>query len=181
MEKELIEYKGHTIEIILDEDAESPDDWENEDKFLIFDHRQFSIQRKGYDPREIFSECWEKGECSYNNYWLFGVEAYIHSGVVLALKDEGDFPDRRWDVSFAGFILVQKGIKKWSVRRKQAEKAARSLIEAWNVYLSGEIYGYNIEETGDSCWGFYGKDYCIKEAKETIDRYKAKAPCPVEL
>jgi hypothetical protein len=46
------------------------------------------------------------------------------------------------------------------------------------MYLRGEVYGYEIvkkikcptchethEEDIDSCWGFYGLEYCITEAK----------------
>jgi len=88
-------------------------------------------------------------------YHIFGLEAYIHSGVVLALSREGGFPDRQWDVSQLGLVFAAK--KEWRMR-KSAEKAARGLVSTWNDYLSGNVYGYVVEPGGDSCWGHYG-DY----------------------
>ena len=101
------------------------------------------------------------------DYHIFGLEAYIHSGVVLALSREGNFPDRQWDVSQLGLVFVSK--KEWKTRAK-AREAALGLIEYWNSCLSGEVYGFVIEDseggTLDSCWGFFG-DYdenCLPDA-----------------
>jgi hypothetical protein len=129
--------------------------------------------------------CWdcgpeEKAELTTHpllkTYHVFGLEAYIHSGVVLALSREGDFCDRRWDVSQLGAVFVSK--KEWKTPKK-ARAAALSLIEEWNHHLSGEVYGYTIsratkcvscgkteEEELDSCWGYVGEvEYCKKEAE----------------
>ena len=45
MNYETIEYKGHTIEIDYDETPYSPDEWGNEDMFIVYDHRQFYVKR----------------------------------------------------------------------------------------------------------------------------------------
>lgn len=60
--------------------------------------------------------------------------------------------------------------------KKSAEKAARGLIETWNAYLSGDVYGivredYDKNKTrigGEECWGFYGYDYALKALKTDI-------------
>ena len=172
--KEIINYRGFDIEIIPDSHPQSPDEWDNEDCFLVYDHRQFSVERKGFDPREIYEAKKESGKKLYDGYWVFGVDAYIHSGVALSLANETNFPDRRWDVSTTGFALVKR-VKGWSWTEDNARKIARSIVEEWNDYLSGNVYGYNIEETGDSCWGFYGdydaKDGCLDEAKSVVDSH----------
>jgi len=72
------------------------------------------------------------------------------------------------------------------------KKIARDYCKAWDQYLSGDVYGYMIDgpleqkqdlcekcghvqreyeerEVLDSCWGFYGLDYCIEEAKGMVD------------
>lgn len=45
----------------------------------------------------------------------------------------------------------------------------RGEIDEFNAYLQGEVYGFVITgedgERLDSCWGFYGFDYCLEEAK----------------
>jgi len=103
-------------------------------------------------------------------YYTFGLEAYIHSGVVLALSYEGNFPDRRWDVSQLGIVFVKRVGRR---NYKTARKLAQGLIETWNDYLSENVYGFKImlgEKEIDSCWGFYGDtEDMIKECKSTID------------
>src|SRR3990172_6163906 len=83
-------YKGYTIKIIPDDNAESPDEWGNEDVFLVGYHRDFSVERN-----EIVTEgqCWaiftrnpdedekEVVDALRKQYHVFGLEAYIHSGV----------------------------------------------------------------------------------------------------
>lgn len=106
-------------------------------------------------------------------YHIFGLEAYIHSGVVLSLSQEGNFPDRQWDVSQLGLVFASK--EEFKTRTK-ARKAVLVLIETWNDYLSGDVYGYLIENTSGEesggCWGFYGYDHeksgLIESAKGEI-------------
>lgn len=106
-------------------------------------------------------------------YHIFGLEAYIHGGVALALSNEGNFCDRRWDVSQLGLVFVSKA--EWKTREK-AREAARGLIETWNQYLIGDVYGI-VKETYDkdkeqldheACWGFYGEEYALKALKTDI-------------
>lgn len=140
-----IDYKGYRIKIRQSEFSESPDDWGNDDIFLVYAHRQFDVRRKGFEPRDIYE--WlnseEKEFCNYSNYWIFPVDSYIHSGVHISLANTKDYPDRRWDVSTTGYILANKD--SWNTI-EDATKAAESLIEEWNQYLSGEVYGFIIEK-----------------------------------
>lgn len=174
---ETIEYKGLKIKIEQDQDAESPSAWGDNSLFLVANHRDFYVPEPGEkrcpsDPAELLE--WYK-----STHWIFPLEAYIHSGVRLAFGHEGNFPDRRWDVSQLGFIFAAK--KEWRLN-KSARKAAASLIETWNQYLTGDVYGYIVEDgepDEESCWGFYGYDYCVEQAKEQADsilahRLKAK-------
>lgn len=167
--EETINYRGIDIEIIQDEDPQRPDEWDN-DAFLVYDHRQFYVKKEGYDPREIF-EALQEGAKLYDGHWVFGVDAYIHGGVALSLANEAPFPDRSWDVSTTGFVLVKR-MKGWSWTKEKARDIAMCVVEEWDDYCQGNVYGYKIEETGDSCWGFYGdpeKSGIIDEAKASID------------
>jgi len=179
------EYKGYKINIYQDECAESPDDWGDDGLFLVGYHRDFYVDRKRTTRNKDTKEkiVVEKGisqelaRCIANSgkdeegednteakeyikkYHIFGLEAYIHSGVVLALTHEGNFPDRQWDVSQLGLVFVAK---KETRTRDKAKKLALGLIRTWNEYLSGDIYGYMIEnpdgEESGGCWGFWGYD-----------------------
>ncbi len=174
-----VEYKGCSIKIYQDEDAQSPDEWSNEDLFIVYDHRDFTIERKGFDPREIFENTQETQSMMFDGYHVFVLNAYIHSGVSLSLaRDRYPFTDQ-WDVSTTGYVLVKKQ-KGWSLRRSKSYQIAQSLVDEWNQYLSGDIYGFQSEDEDgkdiDSCWGFYGHDFeknglLNDHARPSIDSY----------
>lgn len=154
--------------IIQDEMAESPSAWINKDIFLVSGHRDF------YEPfpgeKGIDTQAYEKGYGEYKKtHRIFPLEAYIHSGVRLSLAGEGNFPDRQWDVSTVGSVFVSK----LEYNTKEiARKAALSLIEEWNMYLSGDVYGVVIEDEDgneiDYCWGYYGLEYAKIMAEEML-------------
>lgn len=182
--QEKTEYKGLSIRIEPDQDAESPDQWGNTDMFLVGFHREFAVNRDGFGlevARAVFDSDYADDESVADRakkikkeYHVFPLEAYIHSGVSLSIGGEGKFPDRQWDVSQLGAVFVEK--KQWR-KVESARKAARSLIETWNQYLSGDVWGYVVEdqdgESLDSCWGFYGRDEAIEAAKESADGHAA--------
>ena len=159
---EIIKYKGYEIEIHQDDDPESPNNWGDDERFVVFDHRQFYVERKGFDPQIIFED---NEKCK--GYHVFRCYAYIHSGVALSVGSHS-FPDGQWDVSFKGFWLIKRMRGTWT--RSQAYKAAKGFCETWNKYLSGDVWGYKSE--AGSCWNFYGdegKEQMIAEAKSEID------------
>ncbi len=162
-----IEYRGRAIEIIYDTYAVTPDEWGNGDLFLVYDHQDFFVERKGFDPTEIFESVSESGKMEYDGYHVFPVFAYIHSGVSLSVGYEIGQYRRSWDTSFKGFILASKTD---FTTREIGYDGAKALCEEWNQYLSGDVYGY---DTGtDSCWGYYGQEgmeNAISDAKANID------------
>jgi len=195
----------YTLKIERDDFSQSPDQWGNTDIFLVYDHRQFDVRREGFHPNAIFDHLqakewidkhkpetinesletesyFEDINGNYEEYWIFGVDAYIHSGVHLSLSNTKDYPDRRWDVSTTGYILADK---KEFKNEEMARNAAECLIDTWNQYISGDVWGYQIvkeitceccnnikEEIVDSCWGFYGEEYCKKEGESILEEYE---------
>ncbi len=161
----------YLIKIFPDDDGPNPNEDDDEYAFVVYDHRQFYVEKKGFNPRDIFKHL-QTGKKTYKGYWAFVVYAYIHSGVVLSVGGH-NFPDAQWDVSTTGFVLVkrEKGASK-----EKAMTIAKSVIEMWNQYLGGDCYGYEInridadgEETFvDSCWGYYGQEECMKEAESVL-------------
>jgi hypothetical protein len=166
--------------LVQDEDARSPDEDSDDNLFLVGYHRDFTVERDKIITKNqavaLFRN--DKEDEDYrqdlaDKYHLFGLEAYIHSGVVLSLSHEGNFPDRQWDVSQLGLVLVAK--EEWP-DEKEARKAALSLIETWNQYLSGDVYGivketYNKKKEQldhDSCWGYFGHEYALEALQADI-------------
>lgn len=133
--------------------------------------------------------------------FIFPVAAYIHSGIALSLGDGSRFPDQQWDVSrkaawmwtdkerFCKFCgeqnwmhVYDKESRSWRPAKDRDEFVeylrgeARSLLDVWQKWNDGEVYGYRTEtssvpykrlypdghtedEVGwddgeDSCWGF---------------------------
>lgn len=168
MDTEIILYKNHEIEIYSDELASSPDEWGNKESFLVYDHRSFLIKVEGFSPLDINDEIQRKKNDFYEGHFVFPVFAYIHSGITLSLTRLKYPFNCPWDTSLRGFILVLKGKGRYT--RKQARKIAELLIDEWNCYLSGNIYGYFTPY--GSCGGFYGNEgfeEAIFEAKQEID------------
>jgi hypothetical protein len=110
------------------------------------------------------------------SYWIFQLTMYSHSGVALQLGSRGFACDGGgWDTSRVGAVLVSK--KEWP-RSAKAEKAAQCLVQEWNNYLSGNVWGVitevfdaktkkRIDDECNSCWGYnYEYQEALKALKE---------------
>lgn len=171
---EKIMYKSIEISTFYDTDSESPDYWGNDDCFLVYDHRQFSVSVKGFEPEDIFSHISETKRLFYDGFFVFPVYAYIHSGISLSLGRDSYPFTCPWDTSLTGCILVKR--EKGAYTRKKAMQKAEGILNTWNEFLSGDVYGYNSEY--GSCWGFYGSEgykIMIEEAKMEIDYAQKQA------
>lgn len=147
----MTEYKlksGNILRIYPDEDAESPNTWGDTDKFLVYEHRHFTVPRKGFDVSDIFNplHTYRYGI----NYFIFPVEAYIHSGISLYLAS-GD-KQCVWDSTISGCILIKRdSLSDISDIKPEvlAKDAAQALIEAWNQFLRGDVYRFELIEPID--------------------------------
>ena len=164
---ETVEQDGFTLKLYQDTDPQSPEEYENPENgaFIVTTkNRYFQTIPEGYDVQAIGD--YLKTHKLYHNHEVFPLYAYIHSGVALSLGRLGQFADP-WDSGQIGWALVRRD----AVPKDKRYKAAEGVVETWNQYLSGDVYGYVIEEDGehlDSCWGFYGRDYAMTEAKEAL-------------
>lgn len=116
-----------------------------------------------------------------DNYVLLPVYMYEHGNIALSTSSFSC----PWDSGQVGYIYVSKEkvveeYGDWTAETvAQATKLLEGEVETYSQYLNGEVYGYVIEDGGGeeteegSCWGFYGMDYCIEEAKGMVD-YLAK-------
>ena len=167
--QETIEYKGLSIKLYQDEDAISPNDWDSGPDTGVFivttKNREFEVIPKGYSVDEITEHM--RTHKLYHGHKVYPLYAYVHSGVALSLGRQWPF-DCPWDSGQIGFVLVKRGI---GVR--DFDSAAQSVVETWNQYLSGDVWGISIQDSEDnvldSCWGFYGFEYAKKEAMEMAE------------
>lgn len=93
--------------------------------------------------------------------YRFPVYALVHGTSALSLTPF----TCPWDSGRSGTVTVDKDQVD---SEETAREVAKSHVEAFSQYIGGDVYGYEItDESGemlDSCWGFYGFDYCKREA-----------------
>lgn len=158
------------LRIYTDDNPESPRDWGDSEIFLVYNHRNFYVEVEGYKPIDIYNYLYNNFEnYKLNNYYIFTVYAYIHSGISLSLSHQGD----KFDVSSTGFILVDKNDFDFDLQRKHndelknlsdekiAEYYANNLITNWNNYLSGNVYRFELVN-----FKKYKKLYLFKNKEE---------------
>ena len=106
---------------------------------------------------------WEE---THNVYPLY---ALIHGGVVLSVTSDMKEYYMGFDSGQIGFVLVTKN----SGEIPDPFGYAKEMVEVWNQYLSGDVWGYTVtapdgEEV--SCWGIYGFDAAIQEALSEVGK-----------
>ncbi len=140
-------------------------------------------------PQDSYLEDWlmEDDERVLKYFHKFAIQLplylYDHSGITINTTGFSC----PWDSGQVGFIYVLKKdmLKEFSKKKMtkqlfaKAEKILKQEVETYDQYLRGDVYGFQIIEPDcednnlDSCWGFYGMEYCIQEAKSNAD-YWAK-------
>lgn len=174
------EKDGFRVRIIQDTDPMNPEEGDAP-VYLAHFHRQFE-----HVSDDLPFASMEGMSAFLDGDWredwaIFPVDSYIHGGIVLALvgSDEANsLPDRRWDVSRVGAILVRKD-GGWG---GSLYEVAEAHLKAWNQYLSGDVYGFVIDKASkcdccghvdhedvESCWGFYGSEDCKSEANAVAE------------
>ena len=151
-------------------DFETPRDWGNLGTMYCW-HRNYELGDKHPYKNCTPDEMLEIIKEDEGDTFMLPVYLYDHSGLRMST---GSFNDR-WDSGQVGFIYVSKKKvrEEYSCKRitkKLEEKVYKILeaeVETYDQYLSGQVYGFVVEDENenvlDSCWGFYGLDYCKEE------------------
>ena len=116
------------------------------------------------------------------DYYLY--DHSIQSVSTTPFSEQHGWQHASWDSGQVGWVYVSKErVRKdfgWKHITKNREdeivKILKCEVEAYNQYLLGEVYYYEIRnrhnDTIDSCYGFYESiDYVEKQAKEALDYY----------
>ena len=190
---ETIEYRGLEIKIFQDDYPEDPREWDNIGT-MVCDHGNYNLGDKKVSDVIDQENCnsWEDVQKElikeFDIAIILPLYLYDHSGLRMKIGSfQGYLPQghAEFDSGQVGFIYVtrEKVIYEYgnkNLTKKSIKKAADYLageIETYDNYLSGQVYGYSVEDIKkelitDSCFGYYGDtDYMIKEAKSNIDHY----------
>lgn len=184
-----MEYKGASIEILDDEFAESPRQW-GIGTILSVDNAN---EVEGHIVRRVREDvnCGRSEKDSLkaqfpDMVWFGRLYRYSHGADVWALHD--NFPDRRWDVSHAGYVVVTRDdIREWYGWQRMSKKREERLwsdisrqLDDFSNWSNGWVYGFRVEDSGveDLDYIFYGgynsTEEALDNAKAMLDDYLEK-------
>jgi hypothetical protein len=166
MDHETIELEHATIEIHRDDDPADPRrEHDNVGTMVCFHSRYRLGDDHEFTPESAREFIEEQGD---NILWL-PLYLYDHSGITISTAPFSC----PWDSGQIGFIYcTQKQINhEWNGDRDAARKYLFGEVSTYDQYLTGDIWGFVVkdehEEIVDSCWGFYGYEYCVSEARDS--------------
>jgi hypothetical protein len=182
---ETLEHRGLTIRIAPDDDPTSPRDWDNLGTMVCFHSRhnlgdRHSYRTSDFDERTIRQVLTDDGE---EPAVVLPLYLFDHSGISMRTDATAfrAFDSAGWDWGCVGFVYVSKAKVRAEyacqrISKKTLEKATQVLVsevETYDDFIQGNVYGYIVGDKSDdhldSCWGYYGLDDCIAEAKLSAD------------
>ena len=183
---ESVEIGKYRIDIIPDFEPQNPRVWDENFGTMVCFSRRYNLGDE-HDYKSGDYSGWEEIENAIvrneNVGAILPLYLYDHSGITINTTGFSC----PWDSGQIGFIFVSKekireeyGVKYVTQKvRDKAEKLLLGEVETYDQFLRGDIYGYRITNTEtdteiDSCWGFYGSDYCMEEAKGILHYYLKK-------
>ena len=162
---ETFEKNGYKVTIEQDSDPISPSEYQDTSAFIVTTrNRYFQVEGPNGETAQTISENMADWEETHHVYKL---NALIHSGVHLSITSDLKQYYMGFDSGQIGFVLITKDQSEIPHPFEYAE----GRIETWNQYLSGDVWGFTIEDGDennvDSCWGFYGFDTCKSAAMDS--------------
>lgn len=185
---------GLTLKIIADDDRESPRNWDNL-ATLCCDHGRYNLgdddahsdAADAIRASRHYRPSWEDGEgldfshgpdlykaiqrC--DDILTLPLYLYDHSGITMST---GPF-SCPWDSGQVGFAFItrKQALSEYGGKILTAATRAKALalivgeVETYDMYLTGDVWGYVLEdadgEQTDSLWGCYGLDYAREEGE----------------
>lgn len=179
----ITEIDGYTITISQDNDPINPrKDYDNAGKMVCW-HRRYNLgdEQPTESPDEFEANVLDKIE--KDGGVVLPLYLYDHSGITMSTAPFSC----QWDSGQVGWIYMDADTirKEWGGKSKRLTKAAREKarrcllgeVETYDKYLTGDVYGYNIdfnEDSLDSCWGYIGIESVKESAAEALAYYLNK-------
>lgn len=152
-----------TLMIYRDDMDESPRQWDNISTMICW-HKQYNLGDKhSYDNPSDFQNEWND-----KNAIILPLYLYDHSGITIS-TNPFSCP---WDSGQVGYVYVSKEnvrndmhpiVERISKKRRQrAINLLKSEVKTYDMYLTGEVFGFQVEQDGefiDGCGGFYGDNW----------------------
>lgn len=186
---ETFQVAGLTVRIIRDDDADNPRKEYDHCGTMVCWHSRYELgdEQPDYPPSEFFMRLMQEREWDVHgksppddlpdehvqryinkHFYVLPLYLYDHSGLSMST---GSFSDP-WDSGQVGWIYLSED-------KARAEcipdplALLRSEVAAYDQYLTGDVWGYEVsDDTGivlDSCWGYYGADHCVEDARSAAE------------
>lgn len=165
------------IRIVQDENPENPRTaWDCNAATFAFFHKRYTLGDKDHGLRFEDFDGWGEMEAhivkTFKPAYITPVYMYDHSGITIS-SSPFSCP---WDSGRIGFAWITREklaecagpFKRLTAElKKLAERNVESELQIYDQYLTGDLWGFVVEEQcgecdewheTDSCWGFYGGD-----------------------
>jgi hypothetical protein len=163
-----------TVRIEPDQNPGSPREWSNFGK-MVCCHRRYKLGDEQSDHDGIQAIIDDKDNICLPLY------LYDHSGITMNTTGFSC----PWDSGQVGIIYCSKTDIRKEFRTagpaniEKARALLRSEVEVYDQFLRGDVYGYVVEDESknnlESCWGFYGLEYCRGEARSQAEAMQPAA------
>lgn len=185
-------YRGYLIEIMPDDDPESPRKYDNVGTMVCW-HSRYNLgdEQPKFDSREWLRSLAESAvnvnsiddvpdehiqRILDKHYVILPLYLYDHSGITMRCS-AFSCP---WDSGQVGYIYcsVVKAQEEFPGTREESIAKARNCLEqevkVYDSYLTNSYVGYRITRKGNetgSCWGFESQDYGLEEARREVSSH----------
>ena len=159
---------------------DGPRDWDNLGTMVCW-HTRYDLGDKTLSHDNLQEQV---NDILSEDCFVLPLHLYDHSGLSMSTSNSGYPFSDIWDSGQVGFIYVTKADvrKEWNKQRisKQLENRVydnlRAEVNEYDQFLRGDVWGYTITDRHgdivDSCWGFYGYDYCEQEAQAQMKYFQ---------
>jgi len=185
-EIETYEHEGVPVRILWDEycmEGANPRDFTNVGTFVHW-HRDYILGDREINGTE--RKLIDRGGLRALTRWLtlFGGATVVmpvgmidHSGISVYAGGGAHWSDSAgWDSGTVGVIFdTPESREETGVPLDKIEEALREEIKQYDLYVTGQVYGYQVGErtVEDSCWGFLGLDAVKEAANESASELAA--------
>ncbi len=197
----------YTAKFYQDEFTESPREWSNLG-LMACKHRNYDLgdqaanaiidQADYHDSANSFNELAEYVQDTLGATVVLPLYLLDHSGITIscgspivpdrAVEQTHFVSDSRgWDTSIVGVIFdTPEGTREvfgdHVPTRQQIIENLEAEVKTYDQYLTGDVYGYIIEDSEgnevDACWGFYGVDEVEAEVLTVLESLPTQLALP---
>jgi hypothetical protein len=173
---ETYERNGLTVSIFPDDDPMSPAEWDTLGTLVagssLWREYRFTDEHVDTEYRDIavYIRAARIAGCAV---LPFRFDDYGSSGATIRETSDMDRCNGYLCASKEDVDKEREGFPDWNPM-----DALRAELEAWNQYVSGDVYSYTLTTPEgtvlDSLWGLYGLNYAKEEADRAADAYSAE-------